>query len=53
MCVLDAAPVRGQSNYANPYIITTLAGTPIVRGYTNGTDAMALFYNPSGVCVDS
>ena len=34
-------------------VVTTLAGNPLSRGTADGTGAAALFYQPTGVAVDS
>lgn len=33
-------------------VVTTLAGTPGIRGHADGTGTMASFYSPSGVATD-
>ena len=47
------AALRAQSNYATPYIITTLAGTAGHNGYTDGTGSAASFWQPGRPAVDS
>jgi sugar lactone lactonase YvrE len=44
-------PLRGQSDYATPYVFTTLAGTSSI-GSADGTGSAARFYQPQGVAVD-
>jgi len=48
-----AAELRCQSNYANPYTFTTLAGHAGDGGYVDGTGDSARFKEPKGVAVDT
>lgn len=50
----EVEPIRAQSNYSSPHVISTLAGSGLPPvGSTNGTGTAASFNSPSGVAIDS
>jgi hypothetical protein len=48
----SSSPSLGQSTYSAPFTFSTLAGSPGIFGYTNGTGTNANFSNPVSVAVD-
>ena len=49
---LVAVSALAQSDYAEPYAFSTLAGTAEMSGSLDGAGAAALFNNPTGVAAD-
>jgi sugar lactone lactonase YvrE len=52
MAVQTPVRVMGQSIYATPYTITTLAGLPGISGTNDGAGNAARFSGPNGAAVD-
>jgi hypothetical protein len=52
LVLLTGGALRAQSNYATPYVFTTLAGQ-VGYGSADGTGSGAQFKNPTGMSVDN
>ncbi|HEY1794112.1 MAG TPA: hypothetical protein VGG34_14445, partial [Opitutaceae bacterium] len=52
-CAAAVPALQAQSNYANAYTFTTLAGTAAPPSNVDGSGAAARFIAPTGVAVDS
>ena len=51
--ILICTGARGQADYADPYSISTLAGSPTLLGSADGVGVAALFNLPTGVARDT
>jgi len=49
----DNGTIRKLTPVGTNWVVTTLAGLPGVRGYADGTNRAARFWDPCGVVVDS